>query len=1147
MVQRSNHCDPSRLGSLLNDQLPEGEQAELAEHLEQCATCRRTLEGLAAARPWWIDLRNLAGTDDPPSASVPPGRPSEDEVRVYPSKLPFLAPSENPEHLGRLGPYEVTEIIGQGGMGIVLKAHDPALHRVVAIKMLAPELATSAAARRRFAREAQAAAAVAHDHVVLIHAVDSAQGLPYLVMAYVPGKSLQERIDRTGPLEVTEILRIGMQAASGLAAAHAQGLVHRDVKPANILLENGVERVKLTDFGLARAVDDASLTQSGVVTGTPQYMAPEQARGEAVDHRADLFSLGSVLYAMCTGHSPFRAESTMAVLRRVSEEPARPVRAINAEIPPWLAAIIARLHAKDPAGRYQSAAEVTDVLGRWLAYIQQPNQVPPPFPLEEAPSESRPRRVHPGAIAALALLSLGTGLGATEATGVTHVVGFVATVLRITTPDGTLVLKVDDPAVKVRIDGEDVVITGAGPEEVRVSPGRHEVGVRKPGETERVEVVSISRGGKTLIDLGRESTDVPNPPRASSESNAEAELRRLREQNLKLEADLARRESPVDEVELIRVREAHRKAQSALEAARRFARSEDDPTVRRNLANVSKLEAELDRLETVAEDAESTRLRDALRQAKNALKTATQYARIVNDPEVLRYQEKVDQLEEAELTRLRESLRLAQDRWIRARELARTDDDPTVVKYQKKVDLLEAELARREPAEPPAGATPATLRKALRDLQERLFRAQRLARGDDDPAVARYQDRVKTLTARLTGLEPSEEDTAPSPFVSSLQPPSPMSSLAVVAAATLNPGSGVWCVTFAPDGKRVAAASSSSDRSGRLWVWELRPGTPLGFERALKITAPVRSAVFSPDGQTLACVEFRIRDQVIQGKGWDAFRPDLTVRDPRTGGVRTRIEGHAQAVVAVAFTSDGRRLITGSLDKTIRVWDLATGQFVRTLVGHDQAVVALAVAPDGRTLASGSLDQTVRLWDLATGAERRVLRGHTAGVESLAFSPDGTTLTSAGPDQAVRIWEVATGRLRATLRVEGDVNGTLSLAYAPDGQSIAAGTSDGTLMIWGVTPDDGMPLLKRFRAHEKAINSLTYSPDGAFLATGGLDDSVRLWDVRPVVITPSGTVPGAPLPAQATPTHAPINGPGSPTPAQPVAPQPAPSVPRAIP
>jgi serine/threonine-protein kinase len=154
--------------------------------------------------------------------------------------------------------------------------------------------------------------------------------------------------------------------------------VHRDVKPANILLENGVERARLTDFGLARAVSAAGLTQSGVVAGTPQYMAPEQARGESVDHRADLFSLGSTLYAMCSGHPPFRAESAVAVLRRVSDDEARPIREINAEVPMWFAEIIAKLHAKDPDQRFQTASEVSDLLGRCLAHLQQPLTVPLP-------------------------------------------------------------------------------------------------------------------------------------------------------------------------------------------------------------------------------------------------------------------------------------------------------------------------------------------------------------------------------------------------------------------------------------------------------------------------------------------------------------------------------------------------------------------------------------------------------------------------------------------------------------------------------------------------------------------------------------------------------------------------------------------------
>ena len=219
--------------------------------------------------------------------------------RLQPPSLEFLTPSSRADSLGRLGHYEILEVVGSGGMGIVLKAFDEQLHRIVAIKAMTATLAASATGRQRFVREAQAAAAVNHDNVVDIYAVEETGPVPYLVMEYVAGISLEDKLEQQGPLELKEILRIGLQTADGLAAAHRQGLVHRDVKPANILLENGVGRVKITDFGLARAVDDVSVTQTGVIAGTPAYMSPEQARGEAVDHRSDLFSLGSVLYALC--------------------------------------------------------------------------------------------------------------------------------------------------------------------------------------------------------------------------------------------------------------------------------------------------------------------------------------------------------------------------------------------------------------------------------------------------------------------------------------------------------------------------------------------------------------------------------------------------------------------------------------------------------------------------------------------------------------------------------------------------------------------------------------------------------------------------------------------------------------------------------
>ncbi|MGP0067129.1 MAG: protein kinase domain-containing protein [Isosphaeraceae bacterium] len=381
MVKRSFECDADRLKSYLDDDLSPDDQAELAGHLDHCSTCQQAIERLAAGSRLWDGLRHLGGDADAPMTGLPAGGSrGKSRLRIGREgpELDFLAPSDNPAYLGRLGPYDVIDVLGEGGMGIVLKAFDPSLNRVVAIKVLAPQLAASGATRRRFFREAKAAAAVVHDHVVAIHAVDTdpKSGLPYLVMPCIDGRSLQDRIDRDGPLRPEEVLRIGMQTALGLAAAHAQGLVHRDIKPSNILLENGVERVKITDFGLARAIDDGSQSQSGVVAGTPQYMSPEQARGDSVDHRADLFSLGSLLYAMCAGHSPFRARTTMGVLRRVCDESPRPLFEINPEVPEALEQVVERLHAKDPAMRYQSASEVADVLGRQLAILQRPGARP---------------------------------------------------------------------------------------------------------------------------------------------------------------------------------------------------------------------------------------------------------------------------------------------------------------------------------------------------------------------------------------------------------------------------------------------------------------------------------------------------------------------------------------------------------------------------------------------------------------------------------------------------------------------------------------------------------------------------------------------------------------------------------------------------
>jgi serine/threonine protein kinase len=368
---------PDEMYVFLDGQLSQAEDSTVIDHLDHCAQCRAALEE-SAGGPQWLDhvkefLANVRGADPVEELTQEPELASE--RLLVADRLTFLAPSDDPRMLGRLGIYEVAGVIGYGAMGVVLKAFEASLNRYVALKVLWPHLAINGAARQRFAREARAAAAVVHDHVVPIYAVDEFQGLPYIVLRYVPGRSLQERISRQGPLQIDEVLRIGRQIAAALEAAHAQGLVHRDVKPANILLENGIERVLVTDFGLARAADDASLTHSGMVAGTPQFMAPEQARGDVIDHRGDLFSLGSVLYTMCAGHPPFRAETLVGVLTRICSDSPRPLREINPAVPQWLAAFITKLMAKDRNLRFQSAAETAQILEKELAHFQNPASV----------------------------------------------------------------------------------------------------------------------------------------------------------------------------------------------------------------------------------------------------------------------------------------------------------------------------------------------------------------------------------------------------------------------------------------------------------------------------------------------------------------------------------------------------------------------------------------------------------------------------------------------------------------------------------------------------------------------------------------------------------------------------------------------------
>ncbi len=490
--------DPQKLTQLLHGAASEEEIDSFAQHLETCSTCAQRIEETDASSPMLKVMRQPAQTSplvmdgrmqammdrldkmaslpfDPQQTTATPcpkshetqtsaegnGNAGDDTEQDY---LAWLEPAKDASELGRLGAYRILNILGIGGMGVVYQAEDTTLKRTVALKAMKPSLASNNSARQRFLREAQTAAAVRHDNVVTIYQAGEHNQIAFLAMEYLDGESLEDRLKRETRLTVAETLRIGREIAEGLAAAHAHDLIHRDIKPSNLWLEQGRGRVKILDFGLARAaVGNVKLTQSGTILGTPAYMAPEQAEGESVNARADLFSLGCVLYRMATGELPFKGEGVMQILRAIAlTEPRKPSE-LNPEISSELSELIMKLLEKDPTKRIASAGEVVaalqseqDKLKRIedkTVAVKSDDQVTwrragDTSKTADFPSPSgRTRSKKSPILVALAFLF-----------GLVVCAGGIYGIIRISTPEGDYVINTDDPDFSFSVSKGTVIL-----------------------------------------------------------------------------------------------------------------------------------------------------------------------------------------------------------------------------------------------------------------------------------------------------------------------------------------------------------------------------------------------------------------------------------------------------------------------------------------------------------------------------------------------------------------------------------------------------------------------------------------------------------------------------------------------------------------
>ena len=346
--------DDAKLGELLRGGELQVTGDSLERHVGECARCQARLEDLAgAAELRTAELARVAFDSSSPSPFLDQAmrRLIEPQAGMTPGPS---ATVRQP----RLERYEVQAVIGAGGMGAVFRGRDPRLKRAVAIKTLRVPDGGDAGMAERFLREAEAIAAIRSDYVVSVFDLGVERGVPFLVMELVDGGSLAEQIERDGRLPFERVVKLAKEVAAALAAAHTAGVIHRDVKPRNVLYDAEADRYKLTDFGLVKFQDRPSMTATGAMAGTPEYMSPEQAEGKPIDARSDLFSLGGLLYAACTGASPFQAESAVASIMRVCRDAPRPLDQIDRTVPAWFAQLVAALLEKNPERRPGSAAEL---------------------------------------------------------------------------------------------------------------------------------------------------------------------------------------------------------------------------------------------------------------------------------------------------------------------------------------------------------------------------------------------------------------------------------------------------------------------------------------------------------------------------------------------------------------------------------------------------------------------------------------------------------------------------------------------------------------------------------------------------------------------------------------------------------------------
>jgi WD40 repeat protein/tRNA A-37 threonylcarbamoyl transferase component Bud32 len=1031
----NEHPTADRLRKWLDGRLSQADSEAIETHLATCAdVCAPILDKLSQGQ--MAPQPSEAATQLPVQpVDESPTLPWHGDVKVAAISVPG---------------FEVFGELGRGGMSVVYKARQKNLNRLVALKVILSGKCAGVEDRERFQTDAEAIAQLQHPNIVQIHEIGEYDGQPFFSLEYCEGGSLESKLKATtlpaqAAADMLETLARAMQAA------HDHNLVHRDLKPGNVLLTaDGMP--KITDFGLAKKLDQVGPTQTNEIMGAPSYMAPEQADAKfgAIGPAVDVYALGAILYECLTGRPPFKAATSLdTIFQVVSDDPLPPTQ-LQAKTPRDLETISLCCLRKDPKRRYGSAQALADDLGRWRK--GEPIKARRVGWLERAGKwvKRRPTAAALITVIALALLSLGAG-------GVWHngqlQASLEATRQRELTARRYHYAADMNLALQDFRQGHDTFVLA------RLNRHRPRPGEEDLRCFEWFYLWRLCHHGRTLRGHGGPVFAVVFSPTGANCATASGDG------TVRL-WDCATGK----EIGVLRGHDGLVTAISFAPKARTLVSAGEDKTVclwdcaTLQLLDTSDNSAPLS---CIAFDLEGNTV------------VAGGHDGFVRRWDV--DQDRLHSRPEAQAVRAHSgavrSIAIARD----GRTLATGGEDGTIKLW--KVEAGGLGLVRE-------------LKSHTDEVWSLAFSTdgRRLASaGTDDPAyVWDVASGAKVLT--LKGSNRDFLSVAYSRDGATLATGGRSGLVSLWDAATgaqrgrLEGHAGpAYTVSFSPDVRVLA--TGAVDGTARLWDLESE-GRGLGPRHGYdKLVLPgagrLRAAAFRPDGRLVATADSELNADTA-----------ATLWDTGKGTEVARLAERTGPAKALAFSADGTILALGTDDGTIAAWDVRENDSVwqvrrRWAKRGDAPVLAVAVSADGGTVATGDSGQTIRLWDAATGVERMAWKAHKSEVAALAFNADGKLLASGGYDRAVKLWQVSDGKALSALRGEAHADWVTGLVFAPDGRTLASASDDCTIKLWDVSKSLNLSTLE---GHAGWMGCLAFAPDSKTLVSGGDDLTVQLWD-----------------------------------------------------